>query len=60
MMLTDLKREIDKMIERCDAAGIDASQMEVKVWGERGVPHRIEAQWIDGDVETTIRKPLGN
>ena len=56
MTLAELKAEVDAMIQRCEYADMDASQMVVKVFGEHGTPCRIVAEWIDGDVSTTINK----
>lgn len=58
MTLTELQDEINQMVGRCEAAGIDARNMEVKIYVEHGVPVRITAERIYDDMSTTLSKRL--
>ena len=51
MTLTELQECVNRMVDRVNRAGMNPDNMEVKIWGDNGLPRRIEAQEIV-DTET--------
>lgn len=59
MTLAELRDVVDDMREFVSRCGQGADEVQVYVFGEGGIPRKIQMEWVDNSGPVTVSRKIG-